>query len=521
MTPTEYRDAIAAAPVYEVARRSPVEELSVLSRRLENTVLLKREDMQSVFSFKLRGAYNKMSALGPAPRRRGVVAASAGNHAQGVALAARQLGVNARIVMPRTTPSIKVDAVRALRARVLLHGDTYDQAAMRARELGREERRVFVPPYDDREVIIGQGTVGMEIDAQCDDALDAVFVPVGGGGLLAGVVAWLRLARPDVQVFGVEPEDAASLAAALRAGRRLRLPEVGQFAEGVAVAQVGRLPWQLLRAPGTPPVQSVTVSNDEICAAIRDIFEATRTVAEPAGALALAGLKRCARQRRWRRRQLLAIHSGSNLNFDRLRHIAERADFGTGAESLFCVDIPERPGSFLAFCRVLGKRNITEFNYRYAGPGTAHIFVGIARRSAADSAAAIMRSLRRRGYAVDDLSDNELAKLHLSHIVGGHAPPTLASELLFSIEFPERPGSLMNFLSHLGDGWSISLFHYRNHGADYGRVLFGLQASAAERDAIARRLDGAGFAWREETGNRACAKFLSPMLACADADGEG
>ena len=515
MKPADYRVAIAAAPVYDVAVRSPVEELPALSKRLGNAVLLKREDLQPVFSFKLRGAYNKMAGLGAAARARGVAAASAGNHAQGVALAARRLRTSALIVMPRTTPSIKVDAVRAHRARVVLHGDTYDQAAARARELGRDERRVFVPPYDDREVIVGQGTVGKEIDEQCGDGLDAVFVPVGGGGLLAGVVAWLRLARPNVRVFGVEPEDAASLRASLEAGRRVRLPEVGLFADGVAVDRIGRLPWQLLREPGTPPVQVVTVSNDEICAAIRDIFEATRTVAEPAGALALAGLKRRAAQHRWRRRQLLAIHSGANLNFDRLRYISERADFGTGAESLFCVGIPERPGSFLAFCRALGRRNVTEFNYRYAGPGTANIFVGVAKRSASDSAQAIMRSLRRGGYEVEDLSGDELAKLHLSHIVGGRSPPDLDAELLFSVEFPERPGSLLNFLTHLGDRWSISLFHYRNHGADYGRVLVGLQASAAERRSIGQRLDSTGFAWREETGNVACAKFLSPLPAAA------
>ncbi len=509
MTVFDYRAAIAAAPVYDVALRSPVEELAGLSKTLGNQVLLKREDLQPVFSFKLRGAYNKMVGLGASSRRRGAVAASAGNHAQGVALAARQLGITAHIVMPRTTPSIKVDAVRAQRARVVLRGDTYDEAARYARALARENRQAFVSPYDDRAVIAGQGTVGKEIDEQCRDDLDAVFVPVGGGGLIAGVVAWLRAARPGVQVFGVEPEDAACLHAALHAGRRVVLPEIGLFADGAAVAQVGRLPWQLLREPAAEPVRVVTVSNDEICAAIRDIFEATRSVAEPAGALALAGLKRCVAQRGWRRRHLLAVHSGANINFDRLRYIVERTDIGSGKESLLCVGIPEQNGSFLHFCRALGKRNVTEFNYRYAGPGTANIFVGVARRSVSDGPAQIMRSLSRKGYVVDDLSGDELAKLHISHMVGGRAPPDLISELLFSVEFPERPGSLLNFLAALGVRWSISLFHYRSHGADYGRVLMGLRAAAEDRRAIAQRLERTGFAWQEETGNTACAKFLS------------
>ncbi len=490
----------------DVAVCTPVTSAPLLSARLGHEVLLKREDLQPVFSFKLRGAYNKIAGLGPARRARGVIAASAGNHAQGVAYAAARHRVAARIVMPRTTPSIKVAAVRARRARVVLHGDSYDEAAAHALQLQAQEKSVFIPPYDDPEIIAGQGTVAAEIDEQCPGELGAVFIPVGGGGLAAGMVAWLRCRRPRTRVYGVEPEDAACLARALQSGRRVRLSQVGLFAEGAAVAQIGRAPFTVFKEFALDGV--ITVSIDEICAAIKDIFEDTRSIAEPAGALALAGLKKYAQARCRRRMSLLAVHSGANINFDRLRHIAERTEVGERREAVFSVQIPERPGSFHAFCRRLGKRSITECNYRWAPGDRAQFFLGIAVSPERDERAEVYASLRAAGYPVHDMTDNDLAKLHIRHMVGGRTPGVLRDERLYRVQFPERPGALLNFLGRLGTRWNISLFHYRSHGAAYGRVLVGVQVPRPQKQGFEKILDEIGFPYREETQNRAYRDFL-------------
>ncbi|HEY5789181.1 MAG TPA: threonine ammonia-lyase, biosynthetic, partial [Gammaproteobacteria bacterium] len=462
-------------------------------------------DLQPIFSFKLRGAYNKLFHLSAERRRRGVVAASAGNHAQGVALAARRLGIRALIVMPRTTPPIKVDAVARLGAETLLHGDSYDAAEQRARALARSRGLVLVPPYDDREIIAGQGTVAMELLRQHPDPLDALFVPVGGGGLIAGIAAYVKTLRPEIRIVGVEPEDAGSLHAALHAGRRVALDQVGVFADGVAVRQVGREPFRIARRCVD---EVVLVSNDEICAAIRDLFEDTRAIAEPAGALAVAGLKRYVERHALRDASLVAVVSGANINFDRLRHVAERTELGAQREALLAVTIPERPGSFLAFCDALGERSITEFNYRFDDPQQAHVFAGVRLRGDPGEKLALVADLAQRGYPVVDLSDNELAKIHVRHMVGGHAPQ-VADEILYRFEFPERPGALLRFLSGLGRRWNISLFHYRNHGDAYGRVLVGIQVPAAERTALAGFLDELGYPRWEETGNPAYRLFAA------------
>jgi threonine dehydratase len=504
--PQSYIKKILDARVYDVARETPIDHARLLSARLDNRVLLKREDLQPVFSFKLRGAYNKMFHLSQAERDRGVIAASAGNHAQGLALAATHLGVKATIVMPRTTPAIKVDGVRSHGARVLLHGDTYDEASDYAHQLVEEKGLVYVHPYDDPWVIAGQGTIGMEIVRQHPDPIEAVFVPVGGGGLLAGVAAYIKYVRPDIKLIGVEPEDAACLAAALEKGRRVTLPEVGLFADGVAVAQIGKETFRVIR----DTVDSVvTVSTDEMCAAIKDIFEDTRSIAEPAGALALAGLKKYVEQKRLKGKTLLAIDSGANTNFDRLRYISERTEIGEKREAVLSVSIPERPGSFKAFCGALGKRSITEFNYRYADDREAHIFVGLQIAEGVESRKSVIAGLRQKGYAVVDLTDNEMAKLHIRHMVGGPAPESVGNELVYRVEFPERPGALLNFLTHLGQRWNISMFHYRSHGAAYGRVLVGLQVEPGERKALAEVLEGIHYRFSEETDNKAYQLYLS------------
>jgi threonine dehydratase len=471
--PRSYIKRILDARVYDVAIESPVDEARQLSARFGNRILLKREDLQPVFSFKLRGAYNKMAMLTEAERARGVITASAGNHAQGVALAAERMRVRALIVMPRTTPEIKVGAVRARGARVVLHGDTYDEASAHAHRLAEEKGLCYVHPYDDPDVIAGQGTIGMEILRQLSGPLDAVFVPVGGGGLLAGVAAYIKYVRPQVRVIGVEPEDAACLDAALRAGRRVRLKHVGIFADGVAVAQVGKETFRVIRQTVD---EVITTDTDEICAAIKDIFDDTRSIAEPAGALALAGLKKYVDRTGVRNQTLLAIDSGANTNFDRLRHISERTEIGEKREAVFSVIIPEQPGSFRAFCAAIGRaRSITEFNYRFAGAGDAHIFVGVQVAPGGNDREALVAELRAAGYAVTDLTDNEMAKLHVRYMVGGRAPAAGQEEVVYRFEFPERPGALLNFLNRMQPGWNISMFHYRNHGAAFARVLVGFQ----------------------------------------------
>ena len=500
----DYRRRIESARVYEVAQISPLEPARKLSEKIGNHLLLKREDLQAVHSFKLRGAYNCMAALPVAQRAKGVVTASAGNHAQGVALGAQRLGMPAWIVMPRTTPNIKVESVRALGGKAVLHGDSYDEASVHAQQLAKDKGLAYVPPYDHPDVIAGQGTVAREILDQSLDPIDAVFVPVGGGGLAAGVAAYIKTVRPSIKVIGVEPREAACLDAALKAGKRTTLKEVGLFADGVAVAQIGKAPWDVLRHTVD---EMVLVEVDEICAAIQDIFYENRSMPEPAGALAVAGAKRWAAEHGVRGKTLAAVISGANVNFERLRHIAERAQLGEAHEALLAVTIDEQPGSFRRFCKELGKHAVTEFNYRYADSGRAHIFVGIRLTDGAQERHGIIDSLRQQGYAVQDLSEDEIAKVHIRYMVGGRAPG-LSDERLFRFEFPERPGALLKFLNHIGSRWNISLFHYRNHGAAYGRVLVGLQVPKAERKECRQRLDALGYSYCEETENPAYGLFL-------------
>ena len=497
---------ILTSRVYEVARETPLDPAPRLSRRLDNAVLLKREDLQPIFSFKIRGAYNRMARLSTAERARGVIAASAGNHAQGVAFSAHRLDLRAVIVMPRTTPEIKVDAVTALGAEVVLAGDRYAEAQQHCERLAAESGLVFIHPFDDPLVIAGQGTVAVEMLRQ-DPGLTAVFVPVGGGGLIAGIGAYIKALRPDVQVIGVEPVDADAMAQSLAAGRRVRLDEVGLFADGVAVQQVGEHTFPIVQATVDGMIR---VNNDEICAAIKDIFDDTRTIAEPAGALALAGLKSHVENvetGRVRGQRLAAVLSGANMNFDRLRFVAERAELGEGREALLAVTIPERPGAFRAFCAALGARIVTEFNYRLSGREQAQIFVGVATRSHREGEELAAR-LRDLGYETADLSGNEMAKLHVRHMVGGRAP-AVASERVCRFEFPERPGALLHFLDAVGGRWNISLFHYRNHGADFGRVLAAFEVPASESGAFEAFLSGLEYRFELDENNDAYHRFLS------------
>jgi threonine dehydratase len=457
-----------------------------------------------VFSFKLRGAYNKMARLTPAALKRGVISASAGNHAQGVALAAQKLGCKATIVMPVTTPQIKIQAVESRRAQVVLHGDSYDEAYAHAQRLAAKVRLTFVHPYDDPEVIAGQGTIGMEILRQHPETIHALFVPIGGGGLISGIAAYVKRLRPEIRVIGVEPVDADAMYRSLKAGRRIKLAQIGLFADGVAVKQVGRETFRLCRAFVD---EVILVDTDETCAAIKDVFEDTRSILEPAGALGIAAAKRYVERGRIRGQTLVALASGANMNFDRLRFVAEQAELGEHREALLAVTIPERPGSFRKFCEVIGARNITEFNYRYADPGNAHVFVGVQVRNRAETAG-LIAALRRRRLTTLDLSDNELAKLHIRHTVGGHAPADVVNEILYRFEFPERPGALMKFLNAMSRGWNISLFHYRNHGADYGRVLVGMQVPAAQHADFQAFLQQVGYPYWDERQNPAYRLFL-------------
>jgi len=507
----DYLERILRARVYDVAVETPLEVAPNLSARLGNRVLLKREDMQPVFSFKCRGAYNKMANLPSAALARGVIASSAGNHAQGVALAAQKLGCAAVIVMPSTTPKIKVDAVKARGAEVHLHGDTYDEAHVEAKRLGRARRLGFVHPYEDPDVIAGQGTIGMEILRQTAHPIHAVFVPIGGGGLVSGIASYIKRLRPAIKVVGVEPVDADAMARSLKAGRRVVLDHVGLFADGVAVKQVGKETFRLCREllDGV-----ILVDTDQICAAIKDVFEDTRTILEPAGALAIAGAKAYVEKSGVRGKKLVAVASGANTNFDRLRFVAERAEMGDRRETILAVTIAERPGSFKKFCATLGARNITEFNYRIADPKDAHVFVGVEVHSR-DESAKIVKVLEREGLKTLDLSDDEMAKLHVRHMVGGHAPPAIrrdarrvADELLYRFEFPERPGALMRFLSGMRTDWNISLFHYRNQGSDYGRVLVGMQVPRHEMREFRRFLAELGYRYVDESSNPAYRLFL-------------
>ncbi len=501
----DYIDLIDAAVVYEVATRTPLELAGSLSARLGNRILLKREDLQPIFSFKLRGAYNKIASLSQRALGAGVVCSSAGNHAQGVALAARRKDARAVIVMPVTTPDIKVDAVMALGGEVVLHGDTYDDAYIRARELEKADGLTFIHPFDDPAVIAGQGTIGKEILEQADEAVSAVFVPIGGGGLISGIAAYIKAKRPGIRIIGVEPEDSAVMRDSVAAGERVILEHVGIFADGVAVKQVGEETFRLCRELVD---DFVTVDTDQICAAVRDIFEDTRSIVEPAGALAVAGAKQYLAEHAARDETFVVINCGANVNFDRLRHIAERAAVGDQQEMLLAVEIPEKPGSFQKFSEAVGRRGVTEFNYRYSDPKNAHIFVGIQLRRGAQERAELIEALKGLGYPLVDLSDDEMAKLHIRHMVGGRTA-NLENERLFRFEFPERPGALLDFLTAIGANWNISLFHYRNHGSDHGRILAGIQVPEEESDELEAYLSELGYPHWEESDNPAYAMFLA------------
>jgi threonine dehydratase len=505
--PYNYLKLILNSRVYDVAKETPLDYARNLSARLDNHVWLKREDLQAVFSFKARGAYNKIANLDDDLCAKGIIAASAGNHAQGVALGARHRNIRATIVMPRTTPGIKVNAVKALGGKTLLYGDTYDEAYEHALQLAEERDMVFIHPYDDPDVIAGQGTIAMELLQQHRDPLDAVFVPVGGGGLIAGIAAYLKALRPEIRVIGVEPEDAPCMYEALRHNRRVVLDQVGIFADGVAVRQVGKETWKVARKLVD---EVILVSTDEMCAATKDIFDDTRSMSEPAGALAVAAIKKYVEKTGARNETLVAINSGANINFDRLRYVAERAELGERREALLAVTIPERPGSFLKFCRTLGKRGITEFNYRYADASDAHIFAGVQLSGGDDEREELIGKLAGEGYPVVDMTDNEMAKTHIRFMVGGRARG-VENERLYRFEFPERPGALLNFLSSMGKGWNISLFHYRNHGAAYGRVLVGIQVPDQDKKRFSEFLDELGYVNFEELDNPAYSLFLGPQ----------
>ncbi|MFA7292485.1 MAG: threonine ammonia-lyase, biosynthetic [Rhodocyclaceae bacterium] len=499
----DYLEKILNAQVYDVAIESPLDPAPNLSARIGNQIYLKREDMQPVFSFKLRGAYNKIVKLSPEKQKRGVICASAGNHAQGVALSAAKVGCRAVIVMPTTTPQIKIQAVKNRGGEVVLAGDSYDDAYAHAIELEKKEKLTFVHPFDDPEVIAGQGTIGMEILRQHPQPIHAVFCCVGGGGLIAGVAAYIKRLRPETKIIGVEAMDADAMDRSLKAGKRIRLTQVGLFADGAAVKMVGEETFRLAQQYVD---EMVLVDTDAICAAIKDVFEDTRAILEPAGALAVAGAKEYAKRHKLKDKTLVAVASGANLNFDRLRFVAERAEIGEQREAVLAVTLPEKPGSYKKFVALIGSRNITEFNYRYNDRAEAHVYVGIQVGNRAESLK-LVDSLEKHGYATLDLTDDEMAKLHIRHLVGGHAPG-IENEILYRFEFPERPGALMNFLNNMSAGWNISLFHYRNHGADYGRVLVGMQVPPKEKGAFKEFLKTLGYAHWEETHNPAYKLFL-------------
>ncbi len=500
----DYLKKILNAQVYDVAEETPLDYATNLSARTHNRIFLKREDMQPVFSFKIRGAYNKMANLSPQALERGVICASAGNHAQGVAMSAQKLGVRAVIVMPTSTPQIKIDAVRARGGEVVLAGDSFSDAYTHAKELEQDEQLTFVHPFDDPDVIAGQGTIGMEILRAHTRPIHAIFCCVGGGGLIAGVAAYVKQLRPETRIIGVEAEDADAMTRSLERGERVLLEQVGLFADGAAVKQVGEETFRLCRDYVD---EMIVVDNDAICAAIKDVFEDTRSILEPAGALAVAGAKEYINRYKLRDKHLVAIASGANMNFDRLRFVAERAELGEQREAVLAVTIPERPGSFKKFCTVLGNRNITEFNYRYADAAEAHIFVGVTVHNR-DEVARLVDLLERHDLPAIDLTDNEMAKTHVRYMVGGRAPRAI-NELLYRFVFPERPGALMNFLSNLRSDWNISLFHYRNHGSDFGRVLVGMQVPPEDKIAFQDFLDRLGYQYADETLNPSYRMFLA------------
>ena len=500
----DYIERILRAKVYDVAIESPLDLATHLSRRLDNRIELKREDLQPVFSFKLRGAYNKIATLSSQVASRGVICASAGNHAQGVALAASRRGIPSVIVMPVTTPQIKVSAVRDLGGEVVLHGDDYDSAYEHALSLAQDRNLVFVHPFDDPDVIAGQGTIGMEIARQTGGDIDAVFIPVGGGGLLAGIAIYLKYLYPRIRIIGVNAADSTAMHDSLAAGSRVKLARVGIFADGVAVRRVGEETFRLARDLVD---EMMLVTTDEICAGIQDIFEDTRSIVEPAGALAVAAIKKYVAREKCSGKRLIAINCGANMNFDRLRHVAERAEVGAHREALLAVEIPEKPGSFLNLCRTLGARSVTEFNYRFDQQDRARVFLGFATATGDGERLQMIEHLQNAGYRVTDMTDNELAKLHIRYMVGGR-PSGLVDELLLRFEFPERPGALTRFLEAIGSRWNISLFHYRNHGSDAGRVLAGIQVAPHSRADFFEHLAALQYPWIDETGNPAYRLFL-------------
>ena len=505
MSDINYQERIRNAPVYDVAIESPLDFARNLSARLNNRIWLKREDLQPVFSFKLRGAYAKIASLSDDELANGVICSSAGNHAQGVALAAQRRGVRAVIVMPVTTPSIKVDAVRSLAGEVVLHGDNYDDAYARARELEQQLGLVFIHPFDDPDVIAGQGTIAVEILKQAKEDIDAIFVPIGGGGLIAGIATYIKSVNPGIRIVGVEPADSAAMRDSLQAGYPVVLDHVGIFADGVAVRRVGDETFRLCQQFVD---EVITVDTDQICAAIRDIFEDTRSIVEPAGGLAVAGVKKYIADNKLENQSIITINCGANVNFDRLRHIAERAAVGEQIEMLLAAEIPEEPGSFRNFCEIIGRRGITEFNYRYSDTSKAHIFVGVQLQHGLEERHQLLAELRDAAYPVEDLSDNEMVKLHVRHMVGGRSTG-IANERLFRFEFPERPGALLDFLNAIGTNWNISLFHYRNHGSDHGRILAGIDVPKEETAELEAHLSDLGYPHWEESDNPAYAIFLS------------
>ena len=500
---TDYLRRILTSKVYDVAVETPLDLAPQLSERIGNTVLLKREDTQSVFSFKLRGAYNKMAHLPKASLARGVIAASAGNHAQGVALSAKRLGCKAVIVMPTTTPDVKIDAVRALGAEVVLHGDSFSDAYSHALILEKKQHLTFVHPFDDPDVIAGQGTIGMEILRQHAEPIDAIFVAIGGGGLISGIAAYVKQIRPEIKIIGVQTIDSDAMVRSVRAGRRVTLTDVGLFSDGTAVKQVGIETFRLTRELVD---DYILVDTDAICAAIKDVFQDTRSVLEPAGALALAGAKQYASEHKLKGKTLVAIACGANMNFDRLRFVAERAEVGEAREAIFAVTLPEQRGSFRAFCELVGNRNVTEFNYRISGSTSAYVFVGVQVTSLSEPNK-IANKFRKHGFDTLDLTHDEMAKTHLRHMVGGRSH-LAGNELLYRFEFPERPGALMRFLNSMKPEWNISLFHYRNQGADYGQILIGIQVPAGSKKAFKAFLEEVGYPHWNESENPAYKLFL-------------
>lgn len=500
---TEYLKKILNSRVYEAAVETRLQHAKNLSNRFNNKIWLKREDEQPVFSFKIRGAYNKISQLPDEVLQRGVVCASAGNHAQGVAYSANMLNINAIIIMPVITPQIKITGVEALGGKVILEGDSFDEAKVYALEYSKKHNMEFIPPFDDPDVIAGQGTIGVEILNQHSKPLEAIFIPVGGGGLISGIATYIKSIRPGIKIIGVEPDDAPTLKTALAHGKPTPLDRVGLFCDGVAVKIIGEEPFRLVKDIID---DVILVSTDETCAAIKDIFEDTRTLVEPSGAIAVAGMKKYINQHKCKDLSFVAINSGANINFDRMRHVAERAEIGEKREAIFSTQLPEKPGSFRKLCGLISNQAVTEFNYRYSDSETAHVFIGVSV-SSPNQIESLLTKLNANDYKVENLSDNEMAKLHIRHMVGGHAPMA-KNERIFRFIFPEKPGALLRFLDHVGEKWNISLFHYRNHGTDYGRVLVGMQVKDDNYDELQQYLDNIGYEYQDETDNPAIKTFL-------------